>query len=135
MKRNAARASGPSAFLFIVCVATRHLIDPRKLTCSLRLPAGGTPCFLLLNSGLSRQYKSGLSRIDQKRDLPSSDLDEYLKSIGVVEKIAKTRGMMLRQNMRTVPSDQDEMRSWKLVYVELLERLQKELPALAKGLE
>ena len=67
--------------------------------------------------------------------MASSDLNEYLQSVGVVEKLAKTRGMMLQQNIRDVPSEAEDMRRWKLVYVEVLERLRLELPKLAKGLE
>ena len=81
------------------------------------------------------QYKSNLNNVEQRQDLASSDLNEYLQSVGVVEKLAKTRGMMLQQNIRDVPSEAEDMRRWKLVYVEVLERLRLELPKLAKGLE
>lgn len=81
------------------------------------------------------QYRSGLNQLEQRLELTDYSPEEYLKSIGIVERIAKTRGAMLKQNIRNVPVDPNGMRRWKLVYVELLKRLRKELPALSKGLE
>lgn len=81
------------------------------------------------------QTKQGLGGLGREVETTTYGRPGVGNTLERVGRIGASRSMLLSKNISSTPQDAREMRHWKAVYVELLQRLKAELPGLQTALD